>query len=30
ELKPIDTRYPRRRQAMLKEWRATFDRPRGS
>ncbi|TPL92246.1 YafY family protein [Mesorhizobium sp. B2-3-12] len=30
ELTPIDTRYPRRRQAMLKEWRATLDKPRGS
>lgn len=28
ELKAIDTRYPRRRQALLKDWRATFDKPR--
>ncbi|TJV41555.1 MAG: YafY family transcriptional regulator [Mesorhizobium sp.] len=30
ELKAIDMRYPRRRQALLKEWRATLDQPRGS
>jgi len=30
ELKPTDMRYPRRRQALLKEWRATLDKPRGS
>lgn len=29
ELKAIDMRYPRRRQALLKEWRATLDQPRG-
>jgi predicted DNA-binding transcriptional regulator YafY len=29
DLNPIDTRYPRRRQALLKEWRATLDKPRG-
>ncbi|TJU93548.1 MAG: YafY family transcriptional regulator [Mesorhizobium sp.] len=29
ELKATDMRYPRRRQALLKEWRATLDRPRG-
>ncbi|MBN9218186.1 MAG: YafY family transcriptional regulator [Mesorhizobium sp.] len=28
ELKIIDTRYPRRRHAMLREWRATLDKPR--
>lgn len=28
ELKATDTRYPRRRQALLKDWRATFDKPR--
>ncbi|MER9655482.1 YafY family transcriptional regulator [Mesorhizobium sp. M0152] len=28
ELKASDTRYPRRRQALLKDWRATFDKPR--
>ncbi|TSE13117.1 YafY family transcriptional regulator [Mesorhizobium intechi] len=28
-LDAIDARYPRRRQALLKEWRATLDRPRG-
>lgn len=28
-LNPIDTRYPRRRQALLKEWRTTLDKPRG-
>ncbi|MBW8909611.1 MAG: YafY family transcriptional regulator [Mesorhizobium sp.] len=27
ELTATDIRYPRRRQAMLKEWRATFDAP---
>ncbi|MGX8011968.1 helix-turn-helix transcriptional regulator [Mesorhizobium sp. ORM8.1] len=27
DLTATDTRYPRRRQAMLKEWRATFDAP---
>lgn len=30
ELKPTDMRYPRRRQALLKEWRATLDKPRGA
>lgn len=30
ELQATDTRYPRRRQALLKEWRATLDKPRGS
>jgi len=30
ELTPTDMRYPRRRQALLKEWRATLDKPRGS
>ncbi|MFD2054493.1 helix-turn-helix transcriptional regulator [Mesorhizobium calcicola] len=30
ELKATDRRYPRRRQALLKEWRATLDKPRGS
>ncbi|WP_214476184.1 YafY family protein [Mesorhizobium sp. dw_380] len=30
ELNAIDTRYPRRRQAMLREWRATIEKPRGS
>jgi predicted DNA-binding transcriptional regulator YafY len=25
---PTEIRYPRRRQAMLKEWRATLDAPR--
>ena len=29
-LQATDTRYPRRRQALLKEWRATLDKPRGS
>ncbi|MER8632188.1 YafY family transcriptional regulator [Mesorhizobium opportunistum] len=29
ELKATDMRYPRRRQALLKEWRATLDQPRG-
>jgi predicted DNA-binding transcriptional regulator YafY len=29
-LNPIDTRYPRRRQVLLMEWRATLDKPRGS
>ncbi|WP_421916290.1 helix-turn-helix transcriptional regulator [Mesorhizobium sp.] len=29
-LNATDTRYPRRRQALLKEWRATLDKPRGS
>jgi len=28
-LDAIDARYPRRRQALLKEWRATLDKPRG-
>ncbi|TPK66152.1 MULTISPECIES: YafY family protein [unclassified Mesorhizobium] len=28
ELKTTDLRYPRRRQALLKEWRATLDTPR--
>lgn len=28
-LNTIDTRYPRRRQVLLKEWRATLDKPRG-
>ncbi|BCG85900.1 hypothetical protein MesoLj113c_20100 [Mesorhizobium sp. 113-3-9] len=28
-LNPIDTRYPRRRQVLLMEWRATLDKPRG-
>lgn len=28
DLNATDTRYPRRRQAMLKEWRATLDMPR--
>lgn len=28
ELKMIDTRYPRRRLALLREWRATLDKPR--
>ncbi len=28
-LNAIDTRYPRRRQVLLKEWRATLDKPRG-
>jgi len=30
ELKATDTRYPRRRQALLREWRATLDKPRDS
>jgi predicted DNA-binding transcriptional regulator YafY len=30
ELKATDTRYPRRRQVLLKEWRATLDKPRRS
>ncbi|RWC62218.1 YafY family protein [Mesorhizobium sp.] len=30
ELQATDARYPRRRQALLKEWRATLDKPRGS
>ena len=30
ELKATDIRYPRRRQVLLKEWRATLDKPRGS
>ncbi|WP_137932800.1 helix-turn-helix transcriptional regulator [Mesorhizobium comanense] len=30
ELKTLDARYPRRRLALLKEWRATLDKPRGS
>ncbi|RVC18918.1 WYL domain-containing protein, partial [Mesorhizobium sp. M7A.F.Ca.AU.002.02.1.1] len=30
ELQAMDTRYPRRRQALLKEWRTTLDKPRGS
>jgi len=29
-LNTIDTRYPRRRLVLLKEWRATLDKPRGS
>ncbi|OBQ59257.1 helix-turn-helix transcriptional regulator [Mesorhizobium erdmanii] len=29
-LNATDTRYPRRRQVLLKEWRATFDKPRES
>jgi predicted DNA-binding transcriptional regulator YafY len=29
-LNAIDSRYPRRRQVLLKEWRATLDKPRGS
>ncbi|TGQ71034.1 YafY family transcriptional regulator [Mesorhizobium sp. M00.F.Ca.ET.186.01.1.1] len=29
-LTATDIRYPRRRQALLKEWRATLDQPRGS
>jgi len=28
-LNAIDARYPRRRQVLLKEWRATLDKPRG-
>ena len=28
-LNAINTRYPRRRQVLLKEWRATLDKPRG-
>ncbi len=30
ELKTTDMRYPRRRHALLKDWRATLDKPRGS
>ncbi|MCF6123930.1 YafY family transcriptional regulator [Mesorhizobium sp. M7A.F.Ca.CA.001.07.2.1] len=30
ELQATNTRYPRRRQALLKEWRTTLDKPRGS
>ncbi|MBZ9677400.1 helix-turn-helix transcriptional regulator [Mesorhizobium sp. ES1-1] len=30
QLEPIDIRCPRRRQVLLKEWRATLDKPRGS
>ncbi|WP_027056619.1 helix-turn-helix transcriptional regulator [Mesorhizobium erdmanii] len=29
-LNATETRYPRRRQVLLKEWRATFDKPRES
>jgi predicted DNA-binding transcriptional regulator YafY len=29
-LNATDTRYPRRRQALLKEWRATLDKARRS
>ena len=29
-LNATDTRYPRRRQALLREWRATLDKPRSS
>ncbi|TIT00581.1 WYL domain-containing protein, partial [Mesorhizobium sp.] len=27
-LSATDTRYPKRRQMLLKEWRATLDKPR--
>ena len=30
QLEPTDARYPRRRQVLLKEWRATLNKPRGS
>ncbi|TIV29688.1 MAG: WYL domain-containing protein, partial [Mesorhizobium sp.] len=30
DLTPTGVRYPRRRQAMLKEWRATLDAPRSN